>query len=160
MAPKRLTQLTSFISLLLVQPVLRAGQAFRPVIEVNGPSPTLRPTTIRIVWRTPWKVSTGFPWPPLIMAHSALRSDVAPHHATPSTKCPPDPPFSSPLAVGWQVAGPALRAAQPLHLRSIKGRSFEVGLLTIPLLPVSPFPRLQRRGTIRASLAAGRSAVR
>src|ERR687889_464989 len=58
------------IPLLLVKPVLRSGQVFRPIINVEISSPGAVGLII-IIGGLPGKVSAGFPRPLILLAHSS-----------------------------------------------------------------------------------------
>jgi hypothetical protein len=71
----------SFIPLLLIEPVFGARQIFWPVILVECSSPALALCFAVGLWRGPREISPGFPWPPVLFAHTSslgLRLDVAP----------------------------------------------------------------------------------
>jgi hypothetical protein len=64
-------QLFLFVALLLVEPVFRAREVLRPVIQVEITTPgTIR--LIFVVRRCPWEVSACVPWLAVLLAHRVL----------------------------------------------------------------------------------------
>jgi hypothetical protein len=82
MAPARgRIDLLLLIPLLLIEPVFRTRQILWPVILVECSSPALALGLAVGLWRGPREISPGFPWPPVLFAHTSslgLRLGVAP----------------------------------------------------------------------------------
>jgi FKBP-type peptidyl-prolyl cis-trans isomerase FkpA len=68
------------VSLLFIEPVFRPRQVLRPVVQVQSTPPSVRVFLLRIIRRVPREISSGFPWPPIILAH--MRSSAATGHRT------------------------------------------------------------------------------
>jgi hypothetical protein len=79
---------TLLISLLLVEPIFRSGQVFRPVVEVEIPAPGIICRLV-LIRACPGEVSAGLPGLPILLAHSAPPQYAwTPHHAAPSHEMP------------------------------------------------------------------------
>jgi hypothetical protein len=137
-----------FVALPLVEPVLRPGQAFRPVVQVEITPPGIGIGPILVLRRTPWEISSCFPWQPIVLAHRsshcARRRTM--RHRLP--KCPAGTPCFGAFEPRWQVAGPVGPAPHPVLLVCATARGYEVGFVTAPGILGSPFPLPVARATI------------
>ena len=79
---------TLLISLLLVEPILRSGQVFRPVVQVEIPAPGIICRLV-LIRACPGEVPAGLPGLPILLAHRAPPLyGSAPHHAAPCHEMP------------------------------------------------------------------------
>jgi hypothetical protein len=99
--------LTLLIALLLIEPVFRSGQALRPVIQMEIPPPGFDIGPILVLRRTPWEISSSFPWQPIVLAHRSSNCGSAPHHAAPSPEMPCRDTLFRRLGVKVASRGPA-----------------------------------------------------
>lgn len=61
---------TLLISLLLVEPIFRSRQVFRPVVQVEIPAPGIICRLV-LIRACPGEVSAGLPGLPILLAHRA-----------------------------------------------------------------------------------------
>ena len=95
-----------FVSLLLIEPVLRPRQALGPIIHMEIAPPGLI-CLLFVIAGFPRETSAGLPGPFILLAHrGSLTAPLAPHHAAPAHEMPGWGARIKPLAGVWQVAGP------------------------------------------------------